>query len=79
MSDQMTTGRVFQYSSNLFGIFYFLHKPQVLIRHVKARNVPVACKELGREFAGNFVPASAELEQYARQRMKLVATEPLTN
>ena len=66
----MQTGYVFSDHQGLYLILYFHRTPHVMARFLNATTDQEACAELGKEFAGWFVPAKGHHKVIARSRIK---------
>lgn len=65
----MQTGYVFALDTRcpgFYGILSYYPKTTVQIRIMETDSVRVACEELGREFAGAFVPADTDQIAWGR-------------
>ena len=69
----MTTGYVFKLADRIYGILTYSPETRVFCRVIETDSIPAACEELGRNFAGRFVPANSDETAWGRA---IVNTQP---
>ena len=66
MRNEMQSGYVFNLGAGIFGVLFYGKRTDILLRMIDTDSVYDACRILGGQFAGRFVPADSDQAAWGR-------------